>query len=1057
MNHTDDRARQEAVSRIQAAERFNASRLSLSGLGLEAVPEPITHLSNLEELDLRGNRISAIPSSFGRLSNLRSLNLDSNLLANIPEVLTTLVNLHELYLGSNRIQAIPDAIDQLSNLEEIYLHDNSISIVPPTFSKLRALRILSLGHNRLRTIPEELAEMVNLRRLQLSGNQLLSIPEFLSSIDRLESLELGESQLGSIPPWILKMSHLQHLHLDTNRLTVIPESIIGLSNLTSLVLAVNEIEVIPDSIGKLLHLKLLDLSLNKISQIPDSLAHLSYLEDLFLDGNKITKIPDYFDQFTHLRRLALRGNQINAIPTSISGLSGLETLDLDENPLPEELVAALKRGISSLFRYLQSTASNKLRPRTVKLVLLGEPKSGKTTLLEALKGNPSPCDESRQETLGVEVTTVAKPHPTDSRPMYLSVWDFAGQHMEHATHQFFLTESAIYLILWNARQGTESGKRDLWYWLELLKMRVREPKFILVATHTAHTPPDLNLTEIERNYRGFQGHFSIELSNLNGVKALEAKLLNVAADSPSLNAEWPPEWLSARNEVRRIRQEKPHMTPAAFRDLLRKQNVRNPLEQKDLADQLHKLGEILYYQERDELSSLVILNPEWVTELIALVIRSKEVRDHNGILLKTDLDKLWRNAKLQSNVREHLLHLMDWFDLTYSTGDKRELGIVVEALPYSTPEFLRQIRLPEGQPSMEMIFRFPSLQRRLPPGIPTWGIARAHRFSARTPSRDAARFEDKDGNTKSQALVLASESLKEVRLKVAADYPPFFFGRMEAILRDTFKRYPGAEPEQRLPCPCRPDCTHSYLFETVVKRGKDGKQCVTCDRSGDDVAISSLLTGFPPPQTEEGRRAFESEMRRHFTELMRAANEQIEKTCPSVFTLVPVREFKQLDTWFESATQQDELELTLYCEDDSGWHATKHSLYRFRLNMEWLIALKHGWNLFVRVTKHVGPLAKAVGKAAGIMWAEISALTTERLSEISSLDIGSFAERLTQTPRPESIDIETRHSLEQLLGYLDSRRSPDQPKNGGLHPYLIEDGRLLWLCPDHLKIYKGRT
>jgi len=164
---------------------------------------------------------------------------------------------------------------------------------------------------------------------------------------------------------------------------------------------------------------------------------------------------------------------------------------------------------------------------------------------------------------------------------------------------------------------------------------------------------------------------------------------------------------------------------------------------------------------------------------------------------------------------------------------------------------------------MEMIFRFPSLQRRLPPGIPTWGIARAHRFSTCKPWRDAAAFEDRDTN--SQALILASDIDKEIRLRVTADYPPFFFGLMEAILRDTFKRYPGAEPERRFPCSCSPSCPRSFLFETVLKRLQDNKQYITCERTGEDVAIQSLLTGFPKPNSAEGRLAFASEVRRRFT------------------------------------------------------------------------------------------------------------------------------------------------------------------------------------------------
>jgi internalin A len=146
----------------------------------------------------------------------------------------------------------------------------------------------------------------------------------------------------------------------------------------------------------------------------------------------------------------------------------------------------------------------------------------------------------------------------------------------------------------------------------------------------------------------------------------------------------------------------------------------------------------------------VILNPEWVTELIALVVRSKEVREQNGILRSAALDRLWEKADLDPKVREHLVHLMDWFDLTYSTGHQTDIGIVVEALPYSTPENLKEIELAPGRPEMEMIFRFPFL-RRLPPGIPTWGIARAHRFSKGRPWRDAAAFEDRETNSEATA------------------------------------------------------------------------------------------------------------------------------------------------------------------------------------------------------------------------------------------------------------------------------------------------------------------
>ena len=57
--------------------------------------------------------------------------------------------------------------------------------------------------------------------------------------------------------------------------------------------------------------------------------------------------------------------------------------------------------------------------------------------------------------------------------MHLVSWDFGGQDIYHATHQFFLTDRSLFLLLWNARQGWEQAK--LHYWLDIIKARAPTP------------------------------------------------------------------------------------------------------------------------------------------------------------------------------------------------------------------------------------------------------------------------------------------------------------------------------------------------------------------------------------------------------------------------------------------------------------------------------------------------------------------------------------------------------------------------------------------------------
>jgi hypothetical protein len=326
------------------------------------------------------------------------------------------------------------------------------------------------------------------------------------------------------------------------------------------------------------------------------------------------------------------------------------------------------------------------------------------------------------------------------------------------------------------------------------------------------------------------------------------------------------------------------------------------------------------------------------------------------------------------------------------------------------------------------------------------------------PWRNAARFEDADTN--SDAMVISSEVDREVRLRVAADYPPYFLGVLDSILRDTFKRYPGAQPETRIPCPCRPGCKYSHPRETVLKRKRDGKAEVSCPDSGEDVAIGKLLEGFAT-DTQAGLRATLAEMRRLLSAIQNAQNEELVKTCPSMFTLAPAQDFKLLDTYLEYATQEDELELMLYCEWEKQWHTTQHSVYRFRPEQEWFGSLKEKWSEFVNATKRVAPLA-GIGvsllgaAAAGAVVKELAEKVDKIAGGMEKDPTGELSGELGPRKQAEVVSLEARHLLGRLIKHLDSARGTTQPDFGGLHPYhLKENGHLLWLCAEHRERYES--
>lgn len=92
----------------------------------------------------------------------------------------------------------------------------------------------------------------------------------------------------------------------------------------------------------------------------------------------------------------------------------------------------------------------------------------------------------------------------NKRDITLNVWDFAGQEIYYTTHQFFLSERSIYLVVWNLLEGTvfstciilllfimctysmdtEETASRIEFWLQSINARANGAPVIVVGTHS---------------------------------------------------------------------------------------------------------------------------------------------------------------------------------------------------------------------------------------------------------------------------------------------------------------------------------------------------------------------------------------------------------------------------------------------------------------------------------------------------------------------------------------------------------------------------------------------
>jgi len=586
---------------------------------------------------------------------------------------------------------------------------------------------------------------------------------------------------------------------------------------------------------------------------------------------------------------------------------------------------------------------------------------------------------------------------------------------------------------------------------------------VLVATHVGDRPVDLPLSELRQEYPRIVDSLSVDNANREGLDALRTRLADEAAGLPLMGSEWPTTWLTAAEAVRGAREN--HVTPGRLWKMMADAGVRDRNLQQHVAVALHELGDILYYSDDPELSQTVVLQPGWVNDYISMVLDSEQVADAHGLLTRSHLNELW--ADLDPGLRHHFLGMMDKYDLSYRIqgGRADDLSLVVERLQWDPPDFRADwdaIGERENTREIKVFYRL----NTMPPGIPTWFIARSHRFSKKMHWRTGALLGHGDG--RHLALVRADTHRNVVELGVRGPTPAWFFSVLDDGLNLTLERFPGLQITRQVPCRCKPGCQELFDYEDLSARlaRTPPKDRIECRKSADDVSVQELLLGLAPSERDTARMSIEqmSTMltqlndrvteqaaftQRMFLRTQRQLQVQQEARCPSVFSIVPARK-KLVGSAYE---------LRLYCEEPGAWHRLPEpaGCYPITQPAEWIRKLGPYVQHLLTGLKHVAPL---VVPGVGI--------AIDKLDEQFKAELDLMKELVNQLPddvvhKPELTKLDdadptpvaravNEADYRELLAML-TKLDPDQ-KWGGLSRTMTPEGLTLYLCPDHVAAYR---
>jgi hypothetical protein len=245
-----------------------------------------------------------------------------------------------------------------------------------------------------------------------------------------------------------------------------------------------------------------------------------------------------------------------------------------------------------------------------------------------------------------------------------------------------------------------------------------------------------------------------------------------------------------------------------------------------------------------------------MTEAISRVLESEEVIANVGIFSREHMNQLWRD--LPPAMREHFLRLMEQFDLSYRILEDRDKSLVIERVPFDPPAYERLWDAhKETAPRREIKMRF-KLDATMPAGIPTWFIARSHRFSLRTHWRHGALLGDDRQAPKHLGLIQAFPHDRYVLLTARGPAPQNFFALMRDGLEITFARFPGLGITRRVPCRgghsngAGTPCPHEFdlkQLENALTRMPPVTE-IQCPEAFENVPIAQLLYGIDRDTTQ---------------------------------------------------------------------------------------------------------------------------------------------------------------------------------------------------------------
>lgn len=462
-----------------------------------------------------------------------------------------------------------------------------------------------------------------------------------------------------------------------------------------------------------------------------------------------------------------------------------------------------------------------------RVIMLGDGKVGKTSLIRAITDKE--LDPEQDMTTGIEIT------PLDleigKHVIQANLWDFGGQEIMHSTHQFFMSERSVYVLVWDARRDDNQGVVE--DWLHMIRAFGGDSPAIVVINQCDVRSYSLNEGNLIRKFPSIRTFVNTSCKTKEGIADLLREIQEAMQELPHLKNRLPESWLEVKKELESL--EDSYLDFRTYRKICAAHGVEAEAQDK-LLRLLHDLGLMLNFRDEATLLSTTILKPSWIIHGVYAIINHDLLAERKGLIATAELKTILEPREFPPETHMMLTGLMHKFQMCFTVGIGKDHLLFPASLPDNQPEYAW-----DEKQNLIFEYRYNFLPKSIFP-----------RFIVRMQSYVEGDLLWRTGivlyGEETRTEIIEDRKEKRIRIRIVGKSDTKMLFMVRNKFAEIHQQFSNLAVKELLPCNCDTckggEQAYFFDYQFLLKIKEKGITDVLCEKSIERISVNGLMREF---------------------------------------------------------------------------------------------------------------------------------------------------------------------------------------------------------------------